>query len=307
MYEIHLISSASDKPLEQLGTKRKYWFLSESGDRFLFKAEERGTGEDWAEKVASEICRLLGIPHVNYELAREDWEGGKPGVICRSCSPEPTGLEMGNHLLFLLDPKYPYDPAIKYKVSQHTVNAVAQAVRTLRPPGEEWTSLSPKGITDALGFFIGYIMLDALVANTDRHHQNWAALRRPDGLGLAPTFDHGACLARNLLDSERSKRLQSTDSGFQIRTFATKARSAFYFGAGSPKPLTTLEAWNAFSSLAPSAAKTWLECLRRLENKLFEEILGQIPPARMSETTRSFTLRLLLTNKERLLETANHD
>lgn len=37
----------------------------------LFKAEDRGTGEDWAEVVACHLCALLGLPHVEYELAAE--------------------------------------------------------------------------------------------------------------------------------------------------------------------------------------------------------------------------------------------
>ncbi|MCQ5056911.1 hypothetical protein NE606_19990, partial [Agathobaculum butyriciproducens] len=53
-----------------MGTKRKFWF-SEEGTRHLFKAEERGTGEDWAEKLACELGRRLGLPHVEYDLAEE--------------------------------------------------------------------------------------------------------------------------------------------------------------------------------------------------------------------------------------------
>jgi hypothetical protein len=55
--------------VEPLGTKRKFWF-SEKNKRMLFKAEERGTGEDWAEKLACELCRRIGLPHVEYAAAK---------------------------------------------------------------------------------------------------------------------------------------------------------------------------------------------------------------------------------------------
>ncbi len=47
--------SADD--LEQLGTKRKFWFrhFPDEAIRWLFKVEERETGEDWAEKIACEL------------------------------------------------------------------------------------------------------------------------------------------------------------------------------------------------------------------------------------------------------------
>lgn len=37
------------------------------------------------------------------------------------------------------------------------------------PP--DWTA--PEGIETAQDLFIGYILLDALIGNGDRHHENW--------------------------------------------------------------------------------------------------------------------------------------
>jgi hypothetical protein len=70
MFPIHRIDRSTAEAVEPLGTKPKFWFTA-NGRRMLFKAEERGTGEDWAEKVACHLCELLGLPHVHYELAEE--------------------------------------------------------------------------------------------------------------------------------------------------------------------------------------------------------------------------------------------
>jgi hypothetical protein len=56
--------------VEMLGSKPKFWFR-DGESRLLFKADDRGTGEDWAEIVACHLCHLLGLPHVEYELAAE--------------------------------------------------------------------------------------------------------------------------------------------------------------------------------------------------------------------------------------------
>ena len=59
---------------ETLGSKYKFWFQHQELGRCLYKQARQNLGEDWAEKVASELCELLGLPHAIYELA-ETWEG----------------------------------------------------------------------------------------------------------------------------------------------------------------------------------------------------------------------------------------
>jgi hypothetical protein len=69
MFPVIQVDRRQFDAVEQLGTKTKFWYRDAQGVLTLFKAEERGTGEDWAEKIACELAELLGIPHVHYELA----------------------------------------------------------------------------------------------------------------------------------------------------------------------------------------------------------------------------------------------
>src|SRR5438309_5764764 len=118
MFPIICVDSRRVELLEQLGTKRKFWYRADDGTAMLFKAEERGTGEDWAEKIACELCALLGLPHVHYELAH-DVAKDVPGVVCPTCAPPPLVMGLGYQMLQALDPDYPEGQ--KYKVRQHTV------------------------------------------------------------------------------------------------------------------------------------------------------------------------------------------
>jgi hypothetical protein len=115
MFPVVQVDARRSTTVEPLGTKRKFWYTDADRRRMLFKAEERGTGEDWAEKIASECCSLLGLPHVNYELAVEP-AGNTPGVVCETCALRPRILVLGNQLLFERDPTYPADEGRKYKV-----------------------------------------------------------------------------------------------------------------------------------------------------------------------------------------------
>lgn len=289
--------------LEQLGSKRKFWFI-EDDTRILFKAEDRGTGDDWAEVVACHLCRVLGLPHVEYELARE-YDGAQelgPGVVCENMAPEPMQLVPGNELLLARDPKYPAGQ--RFKVRQHTVQAVTGIVSMLEPPDPSWLADVPAGIQSALDFFVGYVMLDAWIANPDRHHENWAAIWDGTRLRLAPTFDHGAALARNLLDSERAERLTSKDRNRTVDKFAERGRSAFFGSADDPRPLERREAFQAFGLGAPKAASLWLRRLRLLNRDAICGTVERVPAKRMSETCKRFTIELLAVNQRRLLELA---
>ena len=303
MYSIRRIDRLQAEDIEYLGTKRKFWFTTDS-HRFLFKAEERGTGEDWAEKVVCELARLLGVPHVHYELAHE-YEGPRPiqpGVVCPTFVPRPQVLVLGNQLLVIRDSAYPAEEVRKYGVREYTAEAVADIVSLLKPPDEEWMQATPSGITTSLEVFTGYVMLDAWVANQDRHHQNWGAIWHAPDIRLAPTFDHGASLARNLTDEERKERLHTRDRNRTIEQFCSRARSGFYTAAQKEKTVLAIDVFRHFAVLAPNAARIWLGRLAKIDLIAVDAILAEIPPQRMSPVTREFTLKLLMTNQRRLLE-----
>jgi len=301
VFIVHLVRTSRKELLEPLGTKRKFWYIGDQGNRILFKAEDRGTGEDWAEKVACELCGMLGLPHIQYELAVES-ERNVPGVICENCAEPPTNLVLGNELLLKRDPSYPTHETQRYKIRQHTVGAVIDVLENLKTPSAPWDIQMPSGIQSALGVFVGYVMLDAWIANQDRHHENWGALRKENVLYLAPTFDHAASMARNMQDKEREERLKTNDTGYQIKTFALRATSALYHGPDATRPMTTFEAWNAFADKLHSAASVWLNKLRDISSGDIDTILEAVPEHRLTKVGRRFTKELLLENQRRLCD-----
>jgi hypothetical protein len=297
---IFRVDRSQSMSVEPVGTKPKYWFR-DGERRLLFKADARGTGEDWAEVVACQLCKRIGLPHVDYEMAAEfDGENYlRPGVVCENMAPKPTSLVLGNQLLMVVDANYP--SAQRFRVRQHTVEAVKNVLRLVHPPPDKWMVNVPDGVSSALDVFSGYMMLDAWIANQDRHHENWGTLILDNQLRLAPTFDHGAALARNLLDNERAERLSTKDRGRTVDAFAKRGRSAIYGSPADPNPLNLVDAFHVFVESVPGAAQAWIDRLRGVDRRTLQDILELVPDERMSGTTKQFTLDLLEANRTRLL------
>lgn len=94
MFPIVTVPNDAGGSIEQLGTKYKFWF---DGKRRLYREGRPGTGKNWAEKIACEICALLDLPHAHYDFAR--WRT-REGVVteslvpkgCRLTAPWPAGF-----------------------------------------------------------------------------------------------------------------------------------------------------------------------------------------------------------------------
>lgn len=209
---------------------------------------------------------------------------------------------MGNQLLVEQIPGYPADENAKYGVKEYTVDAVATVVSELELPAPVWMVIAPTTLETALEVFTGYVLLDAWVANQDRHHQNWGAIRDGEHFRLAPTYDHGAALARNLTDEERADRLNTRDRGRTIAHFAARARSAFYDSPKAKKTLSALEVFAIFAKINPSGGCLWADQLSKIPPETVRGILDLVPSQRMSTVCREFTSQLLTINQQRILD-----
>jgi hypothetical protein len=282
--------------VEALGTKPKFWFRGEKSVDYLFKEVRSGGGEDWSEKVASELCGLLGLPHATYELAT--WQG-KRGVITPTFVPRDGQLVLGNELLGRIVPGY---PAKRYfRVRQHTLRVVMKIIghRLVKRPVGFCSFASVESGSDV---FVGYLMLDAWIANQDRHHENWGLVVTPTkAVHLAPSYDHASSLGRNETDENRKDRLTTRDAGCSMERYVERAASAFYASPSSRKPLSTLRAFKMGAELRPSAAKSWLKRLEGVSLRKTRSLLESVPPDRISAVAVDFAQKILELNSQRLL------
>lgn len=288
-YPVFDVSSVARDLIETMGTKRKFWFTRD-GTRWLFKYSRPDTGEHWSEKVAAEIGAQLGIPVAQVELAMCN---DTPGACSKSFLPDKGVLVHGNELLQKVDQAYPVTEL--RGVSKHTVDAVFAPLNDVEAP------LGAPPTLSAADCFVGYLLLDALIGNGDRHHENWAVIQDTASRHLAPSYDHASSLGRELRDEVRSVRLGGLDQSRTVDRYAARATSAFYASAADAKPLSPIEAFRVAARLRPAASAFWLARLANLRHDTIENIVYAVPTELITAPARRFALALTAWSRPRLL------
>jgi hypothetical protein len=174
------------------GRLLKRWAVMD-GERVLIKAGSPGNyQEPFNEALASSIMRRLGIPHVEYGLHEE---GGEYLSRCNNMTDAETELVYASHI---------YETRYK-NINDDFYTHYVKCCKGLGVPGIE-------ADLDRM------MVVDYVIANTDRHFSNFGALRNSrtlEYLGPAPLFDSGTSLwhDRNMDDIQ-------ADSPVRPRCFA---------------------------------------------------------------------------------------
>ncbi len=258
-------------------------------DHWLWKVRQ-ATGDgselaltDCAEVFTSRLAAAIDLPAADCRFAVLD---GVAGLISRNVTPRGFALNSGATYL-------PEVEGYKRKTMGsasatgrmrrdhgYTLDAVEEVLQAVGPPPG-----SPN--FSAFEVFSGFLVLDALVANGDRHPGNWAILeRQADGVRfLAPTYDHGSALGAGL--TEANRRDKSPEE------FARRGR------ANPFEPRKQFLVGLALEAVRRSGARHWLQRIAALDGATIRATLDA-PPGKLSVVAATFVERVVLENQRRL-------
>jgi hypothetical protein len=278
------------------GRVPKLWVQDDEGTRWLFKQPSYAPsglrqGEDWAEWICCRVATALGVPAAEVEAAVRCSEDG---IISRNIAPAGWDLLPGSVALSEVVPEYAVD-RVKGRPGHSLDNIQRVLVDHLGPPHHKTC-----GAMGAFAVFAGMLVLDALVANTDRHHRNWGVLRhslQAERPRIAPAFDHGSALGYGLSDDRRRDLL----AGDGVERWAQRGLAREFEHDASSKPVTLVDhAAAALRLISAQARDGWLRRLDAISDDSLRAIVYQAP--RLSEVQATFIVRLLAANRRRLLD-----
>ena len=285
--------------METVGSRRKFWILDDDGEKWLLKFPRPRTGEHWAEKVAAEIGRLMGVDTADVELARA---GSQLATVCRSFLPDDDELDdpdspiciwfHGREFLNLVIDDYDihlvrHNRAHNVKNIVNVALEIADSIRVNR--------------SAMVRDLASYAVLDGLIGNTDRHHENWIVMLEDYGehnrMYVAPSFDHASSLGRELRDEGRQRILASNG----VLNYLKRGRGGVFIDGNRQHAPSPLRLSRLLCRWWPELGSTWSGQLNSIPDMEFRSIIDKIPPEFMSDIAREFAYQVVVTSKAELL------
>ena len=153
------------------GWLKKKWIISD-GKRFLVKGGSNPFQQEPLNEVLStEIMRRLGIPHIPYTIK---WKQDEPFSLCEN----------------FLSPQTEFVSALHIMKTRKQSNHVSGYQHFM-------ACCEELGIAGAEEAIARMLVIDFLIVNTDRHLNNFGAVRNAENLqwqGIAPIYDNGTSL-----------------------------------------------------------------------------------------------------------------
>ena len=143
-----------DELTQAPGIRRKFWLMKPGSDsRALFKVPRDNTGEAWGEQVNCKLGKRLGFDTANTKVAVYK---GQLGSLSENFVARSDEFFEGGDVLSLFNAEFD-----RSRLTGYDIDAIL-------------TTLDNVGLDRD---FLGVPVFDALIANQDRHCDNWGVIR----------------------------------------------------------------------------------------------------------------------------------
>jgi len=292
-----------DAPVYQEGTRVKYSLLPPEGCselirpgwRYLFKQSRRRCPcQFWMEVVAYRVGCVIGVPvPVTHAAIGLDGEAGSLCEWMFDSNDPRQGISLGGEFMLHRDPEYDRTKGTRAGHC-HNIQALLPLIRN-----RGWRETFARMFT-----------LDTLIANTDRHHDNWGIvwdMRLKDGdklhLAVTPAFDNGTSLGYERDDKDLPNSLD--DAWFVRHATHKRGRHHIRLQASDSKGAKMLDLVPELVRQFPDLLPVVQSCAT-FEDDVIRDIVYPLcdfqMPVRMSKERVAFICRLICIRRDLLLE-----
>lgn len=245
-----------------------------SGETGFFKYEKYDCSEACSEKLSYEIAKRLNKNAARIEFAKD--EKGTLGII--------SYLFIKNNVTHT-DAKDFFNANEFDRKKFCTINAIKSF---LDKYGEKQFEQ-----------FLGIMVFDALIGETDRHEENWGLIKENNSYRLSPIYDSGCNLLRELKNKVNARKIY--DGIINFDNYILKSKTCIY-----KENLKTRykhfelieELYNEYPNIIINEIKN----LKRLSNKDIEKIVNKLPKNIIEEQHKDFIKKYLIKRRNILLK-----
>ena len=258
------------------GNRQKEWIQTKDLKvSAMFKVPREKRGEHWAEKLSCEIAKVLGFPHAEVDLATRN---GIDGCLSYFFVNEIDGFSHFDGGTF-----FPYDYDSE-KNNGYTIDLIFDVLSGI--------DISPED-------FLFIIVFDALVANGDRHQDNWGITKHffNGQIFISPLYDNSACLARELNEKTLDTYLTSEEA---LLRYIYKGKSKI--GIEETKNVNHFLLVKLMGEKFPDKMHQLINSLNKLSDEIIDNIVFQIPNTLVSENHKMIIKKIITLRKNILLQ-----
>ena len=307
------------------GSRTKFWVRVHGEARsWLMKFPRLNTGEHWAEKIAAEIGNLIGVDCARVELARCEgqevllsrndirsegyWQTcqHRLATICESFLPTAQELndtpdrevQVFHGAEFLQMFIETYDTNLRFGQREHSVKNIVSAMAGVMGAGTS----NPMPLWDyELEELASYALLDGLIGNTDRHHENWMiAFIINEGdmrWEVLPSFDHASSLGRELTDDRRRNILESGG----MLNYVYRGNGGVFVDSNRQHGITPLRLAKLMCRWRPAFTRATCARIAEITDSQIWDIIDKVPPEFMSDIAKEFAHKSIIVRRAELL------
>ena len=291
------------------GASEKLWLKNpQTGETGLFKfpkvkSDGNITGEYWAEKLASEIGKLIDVKCADVDIGI--YKGRKGSMSYNFVNSKNKRLVES---LEYIQNAFPY-----YNKKKLITNDTEE-------------KYSIQMITKAMGEYLNFpqifemIIFDCLIGNTDRHHSNWGYLfeffeeksTKSDGFLITPTDYHLAPLYDN--GSSLCSRIDNKDTDLIIKDkmrfeALVAGQSKSCIGWKNTRPIKHLDLLKYSKEYKKSNKEIYEKIINKIkmieanitENSI-AEIISKFDDETISPNLKKLITLFLLEKRKRMIE-----
>ena len=229
--------------------------------------------EECSEKLAYEIAKVLKLKVARVELAKDN--NGVIGIIS---------------FLFTSE-KIRHTDAKDFLNSSKEDRKITYTIPNIKRFLDTYSE-------NAFNDFIGIMVFDALIGETDRHEENWGLLKIDNMYELSPIYDSGCNLLRECKDLNiLNKKIGSED---KFTSYINKSLTYIY--NENEKQFTHFELIKYLYELYPSIVTEHINKLYNLTDKKIYNIINKLPYGIIEKIHCEYIYKYIIRRKNILLE-----